>query len=244
MKAFNVEESINQKRRAIYTTLIETFPQTISKSRYYFAVWQREHGQDHGFVAMRFAAAVATQESFSADEKLKFQRLLFANLARPYEDLPRVPGEWLDLPPKKPNTNTTSPTQAVEKTTPISDDTDRTPGRVIFREFAQVLTEAILVKADQHKNLLVQVIKDLRPNLKDHNLVLLAMLARWASLRFNMNALPKVYKEQDLRYVAHLLYLVAADIVGPMQADKLLAQAIAKAERLPEASQFSPQQLL
>jgi hypothetical protein len=243
MKALNpVEDGLTQKRRAIYKTLMETFPNTASKARGYFAIWKREHALDSGFVAMRFAAAVADKESLSADEKLKFQRLLFANLARRYEDLPRYPDEWLNEHP--PQASGPKPVPVAEKAPSLTQHTDNNPGRVIFKEFASVLTDAILTKSDQHKNLLVQVINDLRPSLKDHNLVLLAMLARWASLRFKSEALPKVYKEGDLRYVAHLLYLISADVNGPMQADKLLSQAITKAGLLPEALHFSPQQLL
>jgi hypothetical protein len=53
-----------------------------------------------------------------------------------------------------------------------------------------------------------------------------------------------VQAHEALRLLAHQLYLLAADLIGPMQADRLLAQAVSEAGQLPEAGAFSPQLLL
>jgi hypothetical protein len=232
---------LNHKRRVIYNALIETFPD-MQKARHYFDVWQREYILDVNFVAIRFAATVAKEESFNSEEKSLFLKLLFSNLARPYESLPLVPKHWLKEPQKNISIPNSTPTP--DEITPLRVVPKQEPGFVVFKEFALVLTEAIMIKSDQHKNLLKEVLNDLGANLKDHQLQLFVMLESWAAKRFNADALPNIRFSEDLRQIAHLLYLITADMLGPMMADRLLAQAIAKATQLPEALQFSPQELL
>jgi hypothetical protein len=57
------------------------------------------------------------------------------------------------------------------------------------------------------------------------------------------DALPHLRAQQEFRHLAHQIYLLAADLIGVVQADRLLAQTAADAERLPEAVVFSPQLL-
>jgi hypothetical protein len=90
----------------------------------------------------------------------------------------------------------------------------------------------------------LQAVGDLAVATAGREQELRRILERWADTRFASDALPKLQSQDDLRPLAHLLYLLAADLLGPMQADRLLAQAVSDAERLPEASMFSPQMLL
>ncbi len=85
---------------------------------------------------------------------------------------------------------------------------------------------------------------DIRASLAEKDLILLAMMTRWGAAKFEMTFFPKAYSKRELRYLAHLLYLIAADLLGPPQADKLLDKAVSTANRLPEANDFHPQNLL
>jgi hypothetical protein len=242
---------LNYRRRVIYQALNETFhdPQQV---RRYFDLWQRDHSHEAHFVVTRFAAVVAAAAGFSGEQKSVFQRRLFQGLTQSYESLPRVPDAWLAGP------GTTGEAPAVAASAmpaqtpvhrspvpePISTAGFETPERVVFKAFAKPIAAAILAKTDRHHDVLAQAVDDLGANASGRDRDLHLALRQWSRARFAEDALPPLQAPEDLRHLAHQLYLLAVDFIGPMQADRLLAQAATDAERLPEASIFSPQMLL
>jgi hypothetical protein len=238
---------LNYRRRVIYQALHDTFqdPQEI---RRYFDLWQRDHSQEAHFVVTRFAAIVAKTAGFDAQQKSIFQRRLFHGLTQTYENLPRVPEAWMqtangDGEPQAGQAATASPlaTSPVEAATTAR---AQPPEVVVFKAFAQTMSAAILSRADRHPGVLVQAVSDLDVGTDDREQDLHRIFKRWADARFASEALPPLRSQDDLRPLAHQLYLLAADLIGPVQADRLLAQAAADAERLPEAAMYSPQMLL
>ncbi len=118
------------------------------------------------------------------------------------------------------------------------------PERIVFTAFAQHLTTAILAKADRHLGVLSQAVADLPVGSDPREQALFGQFQQWSDMRFRANMLPMLRHTDELRYFAHKLYLLAADLIGPVQADRLLAEAATACERLPEAMTFSPQSLL
>lgn len=241
---------LNYRRRVIYQALNEIFaePQEI---RRYFDLWQREHSKDVHFVVTRFAATVAKAAGLDDARKSLLQRRLFHALTQSYESLPRVPDAWLS-----PLQSLSTETQGLATPAVVADSASEAPSepisgarfesaeRVVFRAFARVLTGAILTKADRHPGVLQQAVEDLGRRVSGREEELHMQLKRWSLQRFKEDALPALRSPEDFRHIAHQLYLLAADLIGPVQADRLLAQATAEAGRLPEASMFSPQRLL
>lgn len=242
---------LNYRRRVIHQALNETFhdPQQV---RRYFDLWQRDHGHEAHFVVTRFAAVVAAAAGFSAEQKAVFQRRLFHGLTQSYESLPRVPDAWLAGAGPTGEAPTVAapamPAQAPERRSPppVSAAGFEAPERVVFKAFAKPIVAAILAKADRHRDVLAQAVDDLGATAsgRDRDRDLHLALRQWSRARFAEDALPPLHAPEDLRHLAHQLYLLAVDFIGPMQADRLLAQAATDAERLPEASIFSPQMLL
>lgn len=248
---------LNYRRRVIYQALNETFqdPQQI---RRYFDLWQREHSHEAHFVVTRFAAVVATAAGFSAEQKSIFQRRLFHGLTQSYDTLPRVPDAWLagagrsGETPAVAATIVATPTPAPARsapprppvTEPVTVADFEAPERIVFKAFAQPIVAAILAKTDRHRDVLAQAVDDLGAGATGREQELHLALKRWSRARFAADALPPLRAQEDLRHLAHQLYLLAVDFLGPMPADRLLAQAAADAERLPEAARFSPQSLL
>jgi hypothetical protein len=239
---------MNYRRRVIYQALHDSFadPQEI---RRYFDLWQREHSHEAHFVVTRFAAVVAKAADFDAQQKSVFQRRLFHGLTQPYESLPRVPDAWM------PAANQTGDMPAViwgdTASPPAAAPTETVEAayfeaheRVVFKAFAKPIIASILAKADRHPGVLLQAVGDLDVARSAREQALHQLFKRWSAERFAAEALPFLNSQEELRYLAHQLYLLAADLIGPMQADRLLAQAAAEAERLPEAAVFSPQMLL
>lgn len=244
---------VNYRRRVIYQALNETFqdPQQI---RRYFDLWQREHSHEAHFVVTRFAAVVATAAGFSAEQKSIFQRRLFHGLTQSYDTLPRVPDAWFvgaRQTGERPapiaavvSTPTPAPARGAQPIEPVASADFEAPERIVFKAFAQPIVAAILAKTERHQDVLAQAVDDLGAGAAGHEQELHLALKRWSRARFAADALPPLRAQEDLRHLAHQLYLLAVDFLGPMPADRLLAQAAADAERLPEAATFSPQHLL
>jgi hypothetical protein len=236
----NTSMGLNYRRRVIYHALHDTFsdPQEV---RRFFDLWQRDHSQEAHFVVTRFAAVVAKNAGFDAQQRSTFQRRLFHGLTQTYDNLPRVPDTWMQTATPEPAT-----VQAAASSPAEAAPTARVepPELIVFKAFAQTIAAAILAKADRHPGVLLQAVGDLAVAAAGREQELRRILERWAEMRLASDALPKLQSQDDLRPLAHLLYLLAADLLGPMQADRLLAQAASDAERLPEASMFSPQMLL
>ena len=242
----NGSMGLNYRRRVIYQALQSTFsdPQQL---RVYFELWQREHSQETHFVVTRFAAAVAKIAGLDAEQKSLFQRRLFQGLTQPYESLPRVPDAWMpaanqtDEQPFVPaGREAPAAAPAVPEQVARIDSVER----IVFKAFAQPIAAAILAKADRHPGVLQQAVDDLATGSDSRTQALHRALKQWSGERYASDALPPLHAPEDLQHLAHQLYLLAADLIGPMQADRLLAQAAAEAERLPEAALFSPQMLL
>jgi hypothetical protein len=245
---------LNYRRRVIYQALQNTFadPQQL---RLYFELWQREHSQETHFVVTRFAAAVAKVAGLDAEQKSLFQRRLFQGLTQPYESLPRVPDAWMpaanqtDDRPFVPEGSAVpaaraAPAPAAAPVAPEPVARIDSVERIVFKAFAQPIAAAILAKADRHPGVLQQAVDDLDTGTDSRTQALHRAFKQWSGERFASDALPPLHAPEDLQHLAHQLYLLATDLIGPMQADRLLAQAAAEAERLPEAALFSPQMLL
>ena len=248
MSSASESMGLNYRRRVIYQALRDTFSDP-GEVRRYFEQWQRDHSHEAHFVVTRFAAAVATRANFDAERRSLFQRRLFHGLTQPYESLPRVPDGWLtEATPAAPSPATGAPLAVPSATTPAPPAGPSLPPvgpeTAVFAAFAQPIAFAVLAKADRQPGALSAAIGDLGGGGNVREQALNRQFAQWASQRFAPGAQPSVRAPEDLRFLAHQLYLLAADLIGPMQADRLLAQAVAEAERLPEATRFSPQLLL
>lgn len=253
MVANDSSMGLNYRRRVIYKALNDTFADP-KEIRHYYDLWQREHSHEAHFVVTRFAAVIAKTANFNTEQRAIFQRRLFNGLTQPYESLPRVPDAWM------PAANQTGPIQAVsiESIAPSQIPADvapqpveeipagryELPERIVFRAFAAAISAAIITKADRHNGVLAQAVDDLDTGRTSREQALHQLFKSWSTERFAPEALPQTRSQEDLRHFAHQLYLLAADLLGPMQADRLLTQAASAAERLPEAADFSPQMLL
>lgn len=237
MSSGNESMGLNYRRRVVYQALQDTFPDPVEVRRY-FDQWLRDHSHEAHFVVTRFAAAVAKAANFDAERRSLFQRRLFHCLTQPYESLPRVPDAWLSTAPAAP----VAPTPPAAPEAPIHVPVG--PERMVFAAFALPIVAAVLAKADREPGVLAAAVADLTAGGNAREQGLNRQFAQWSLQRFAPDAQPSLRAPEDLRFLAHLLYLLAADLIGPMQADRLLAQATAEAERRPEAAQFSPQLLL
>jgi len=255
---------LNFRRRVIYQALRETFAEDADVRRY-FALWHRDHSQEAHFVVTRFAAVVSKDAGFDPERRSLFQRRLFHGLTQPYDDLPRVPEDMLPDAARSARASAgpsvvPATVQAAEAPAPpsspaaslaaaafaetVAAHAHDPPERVVFKAMATHMLDGILPRADRQPGVLGQAVADLGRGLKGRDQALHQTLMLWSAKRFDLAALPYVRHEEELRQLIHMLYLLAADLLGPAQADRLLGQSASACENLPEARIFSPQQLL
>lgn len=251
---------LNFRRRVIYQALRETFANDADVRRY-FALWHSDHSQEAHFVVTRFAAVVSKDAGFDSERRSLFQRRLFHGLTQPYESLPRVPEEMLPaanqtaerpamaaasapppVPAPAPSPAARMAAEAFAET--VAAHAAEPPERVVFKAMAAHMLDTILQKAERQPGVLGQAVADLGGGLKGRDQSLHQAFMLWSAKRFDPAALPYVRGEDELRQLIHMLYLLAADLLGPAPADRLLGQAASLCEQLPEARAFSPQQLL
>ena len=67
---------------------------------------------------------------------------------------------------------------------------------------------------------------------------------QWASGGFEKIVLPDDIKESECYDLTHGIYMIMVDVIGPMEADKVVDIAMAEANKLDESSRFNPSKLL
>ena len=263
---------LNFRRRVIYQALRETFSNDADVRRF-FALWHRDHSQEAHFVVTRFAAVVSKEAAFDSERRSLFQRRLFHGLTQTYESLPRVPDEMMPAahqgaghpavpvaPAPAPRAAAAAPLPAPPSPPPssvavhpaaeafaartVAAQIADPPERAVFKAMAAHMLDSILPKADRQPGVLGQAVADLGRGLKGREQAVHQAFVQWSATRFDPGALPPLRAEEELRQLIHLLYLLAAALLGPAQADRLLGQAASACESLPDARVFSPQQLL
>jgi hypothetical protein len=127
--------------------------------------------------------------------------------------------------------------------TPIAAD-PASAAAVVFDTFAGHLIAAIMRRTDGHRGVLSDAVAHLPVGAAAREHSWFAAFQYWSDRRFHAQALPADLDEAQRRYFAHQLYLVAADLIGPVEADRLLVEAAELCEALPEAAVVPPTVLL
>lgn len=68
-------------------------------------------------------------------------------------------------------------------------------------------------------------------------------LLSWIIAKGN-KPLSLAFSQSQMSTIINCTYIIACDLIGPVKSDHYLAKAISNAEKIPEASDFSPQHLL
>lgn len=157
------------------------------------------------------------------------------------ERIPEPPSEAAQAP--------AAPMQAHASDAPPSATTGVAPdpaaaAAVVFDTFAGHLIAAIMRQTDGHRGVLSDAVAHLPVGAAAREQSWFAAFQYWSDRRFHAQALPAELDEAQRRYFAHQLYLVAADLIGPVDADRLLVEAAELCESLPEAAVVSPMVLL
>lgn len=243
-----VEEpsKLNHRRRAVFSALSTVFAQRPTAVEACFLLWEREFAQQPHFVATRFVRLCADANSLDEPQRMQLTRRIFEQLAQPYEQLPPFPQTLLEA------------SAAAEAAQPASAETVATPvaAAVVMPPAAAVSAAASItgavgrsllspVRAQSRSNpglvsaILTDAFKHTKLDERSRSLAL-----GWALQGGSDDAALTPFSDASLRQIVQALYLAACDALGPVAADKLLSQSIARAQALPAAVEYPPEQLL
>jgi hypothetical protein len=241
------ERKLNQRRRAVHGALRGLFGERQSVIGVAFRLWEREFANQPHFIVTRFVSRCADTIGMTDAERIALTRRTFELMTKPYEALERYPEGLLtgsDEPAPAAPPPTTQPT-VMATGAPLSfvSAGPLPASAVVAGAVGRALLAPVRAQARSQAGMLAEIIGDaarhakLPQDLRDR-------LENWCSNGGADDAMLGGLDVVMLRQWVHVLYLAACDANGPVAADRLLAQSIARAASLPAAVEFAPDQLL
>jgi hypothetical protein len=242
-----VGSSVNQRRRAIHAALAARLGGDTAAIRACFHAYEREFAGQPYFLAPRYVARCAEIVGLDDTARSALTRAIFENLARPYEMLPRYPAELLEASRDAAPPRSVARSSPQNIATPAKTRGDAVPmgdaAHVVFAAVARSLLMPVRTHWRSNGALLRTVIEESIGAARVDGALREAVL-RWAISESTEEPLIRDADLASLRRIVNGLYLAACDALGPVAADRLLSQAIMRAQALPEAVEFAPDQLL
>lgn len=244
MSTAPVESSkLNQRRRAVYTALRSVLGSRPALIPACFRVWERDFaGQPH-FVVTRYVRVCAEQAALDDAERMLLTRRIFELLAQPYDQLEPYPNELVDTP-----VEVTAALPAPAASAPASPEPPpaalpTTASAVVTGAVARSLLSPVRAQLRSKPEVIGEILTDAfrqtRLASSDHLRAL-----NWARAGAVDDGQLTGMTDASLKELVHGLYIAACDALGPVAADRLLAQSIARAQSLPAAVEFPPDLLL
>lgn len=251
---------LQQRRRAVYAALSEVFSERTSLINLLFVLWEREFAAQPHFLVVRYVSRCADVAGLTDGDRMQLIRRTFEMLVRSYDSLPPYPESALaaiaDMPVGTIASATGQAEAGVRATSPPTvapppPSSESLSVRSRQSEPAELITAAVArsIMAPVRAQFRSQpaTIRDMLSDAFKHTrlmereqLRLLTWAAEGASDALTLSG----YPEEQLKQLIHALYLCACDALGPVAADRLLSQSINRAQALPAAMEFPPDNLL
>lgn len=235
--------SVEHNRRAVYSALSRTFDDRMLIQQCY-GLWEQYFSKSTIFRVTKFIDGLVKTVGLVNEQRRNLSIALYADLARSELDLPEVP-KMLRAGTQHPAAEHATRAPINGKTTlqEASAPSPKSPSAVVFAHLVNAMVERVGKMDASHIPELVQALRDNAAGIQDNSGVH-AKLLRWADEHFDPAFSPAVVAESSMTDFVHAVYLSVCEVVGPVQADKILSAARTSAEALPEAANYSPGQLL
>ena len=235
---------LNQRRRAVYTALRSVMGSRPALIPVCFRIWERDFaGQPH-FVVTRYVRVCAEQATLDDSERMLLTRRIFELLARPYEQLEPYPSELVEARPD-PIAPAMLPASAEPRASgapapaPLPPPASATVTGAVARSLLSPVRAQLRSKPEIVGEILIHAFRQTRLAKSDHLLAL-----NWARAGAVDDGQLSGLSDESLKALVQGLYVAACDALGPVAADRLLAQSISRAQSLPAAVEFSAERLL
>ncbi|MGS2717943.1 hypothetical protein ACVBE9_07215 [Eionea flava] len=202
-----------------------------------FLYWNKQLA-DTDFDVSLVANQLVEYLGFGVNEKKALMLTFHAACNKLLDELPAVPQVLLDMASQQvhsePSQNEPSPADKIVATKPAC---------VLTTEAFLVSLMSFLGKYDAEE--LAELSRILRnEGLVDIDTSVSRVLQGWAERGLTALQLPQDTDESTCKDIAHALYLLMAEIIGPVIADRLVNKAIDHTLSIASAARFSPRELL
>lgn len=116
------------------------------------------------------------------------------------------------------------------------------PAWTVFAAIVSHIRDGVLAEGRSATQEFIHSLKQQKRGLRAPA-ALHGLLVGWSSGEGSLAGCSEA-KEKDLAHLVHAVYVAAAEALGPVNADRLLAASIASAESMPEARAFPPKRFL
>lgn len=222
---------IEHNRRAVYSAL-STVCNERSLLEQAFFFWEERYSQQSTFRVSQYIDALMQEVGLNQAQRRELSVALYAAMGKADQALAAVPAV-LRRGSALPATSATTP--AVTRPT-----TSRCASTTVLSELLSQLV-AGAARARKSEDLIELL------DLTAHELTATSLRAakQWIAGELRDTAtLAMQVEAQDRRAVVNLTYIALCEAIGPTTADRILGQAVQHTERIPEAFDFSPRQLL
>lgn len=225
---------IEHNRRAVYSALSSVCNErSLLEQAFFF--WEEHYSQDGTFRVSQYIDALMQHVGLNASQRRELSVALYAAMGKPDQALAVIPAVL-----RRNQSGTAVPTPVAAAASPGKPMVGQSAASIVLGE---LLTQLVDGAVRSRK------LEDLIESLGFDGAELTAASARAATqwvtheLR-DARAFAAQVAEADRRSIVNLVYVALCEAIGPVGADRVLAQATQQAERLPEAIEFSPRQLL
>jgi hypothetical protein len=221
---------IEHNRRAVYSALSAVCnDRSLLEQAFFF--WEEHYSQQGTFRVSQYIDALMQHVGLNQAQRRELSVALYAAMGKPDQALAVIPAV---LRRTRDGAAAPSAPTAARPSAPQSSAT------TILGELLAHLVDGA-VRARKLEDLL---------EILDFRQTQLAPASARAATQWAANQLREARSfaaqivEADRRSMVNLLYMALCEAVGPVSADRILGNATQQAERLPEALEFSPRQLL
>jgi hypothetical protein len=225
---------IEHNRRAVYSAL-STVCNERSLLEQAFFFWEEHYSQEGTFRVSQYIDALMQHVGLNQSQRRELSVALYAAMGKPDQALAAIPAVL-----RRNQKGAATPTPAAAEIAAGKPLVGLSAASAVLGELLTQLVDGAVRRGK---------LEDLIESLDFAGTELGAASARAATqwlkneLR-DARAFAAQVAEADRRSIVNLVYMALCEAVGPVGADRLLAQAAQQAERLPEAIEFSPRQLL
>jgi hypothetical protein len=219
---------IEHNRRAVYSALSAVCERSLLEQAFFF--WEDHYSQQGTFRVSHYIDALMQQIGLNQLQRRELSVALYAAMGKPDQSLPTIP----TVLRRNGGTPAAAPASAAKPAT------GQSAANVVLGELLTQLVDGAVR---------VRKLEDLTEILDFAGIELSAVSAR-AAAQWIANQLrdARSFASQvavaDRRTVVNAIYMALCEAVGPAGADRILGHATQQAERVPEAIEFSPRQLL
>jgi hypothetical protein len=222
---------IERNRRAVYSALSAVCNErSLLEQAFFF--WEDHYSQQGTFRVSQYIDALMQHVGLNQAQRRELSVALYAAMGKPDRGLAVVPAVL--------RRNPGPPTAVVTSTAPPASPAPQSSAITIFAELlAQLVDGAIRARK------LEDVLETLDFGTAELTPASARAATQWAAnqLREARSCAARI-DASDRRSVVNVIYIALCEALGPVDADRILGQATQQAERLPEAADFSPRQLL